>query len=358
MACPSQFQHFPDNADQFIDHPSHAKIGIHPFPDKLYVLTTLFNPVRYNSRYFNYKLFERHVESAGAILYTAEIAFGGRCFEITDAENPRHLQLRANDEQEIWLKENSLNLLTHRLPVSARYVAWVDADLNFVRHDWAQETLHLLQHYQFLQMFSRAQDLGPNYEPLSSTPSFVFGEFHDPLEVDETTGKPYSYYYGQQTKDGRWSYRHPGFAWAARRSALDLVGGLIDHTILGSGDWMMAHALFGKVEHTISQGYTDNYKRLAREWQARAERHVQRNVGYMPGTVNHYFHGAKTNRQYNKRWQLLVDCKFDPLTDLKRDTQGLYALEDNDGIEGDRFIKLRDGLRRYARLRDEDNPNI
>lgn len=343
---------------EHIDHPSHARVGIHPFPDRLHVLTTLFNPVRYNSRYFNYNLFERHVESAGAILYTVEIAFGGRKFEITTPDNPRHLQLRANDEQEIWLKENSINLLMQRLPVDAKYLAWIDADVKFVRPDWAQETLHLLQHYQFLQMFSKAQDLGPDYEPLSVTPGYVFGQFNQPEDIDPNTDKPFYYYYGGKTKDGQWSYRHPGFAWAARRSALDLVGGLIDHTILGSADWMMAHALFGDVEKTISQGYTDNYKRLTREWQARAERHIQRNVGYMPGTVNHYFHGKKSNRHYSDRWKLLVDTKFDPLTDLKRDTQGLYALEDNDGIAGDRFIKLRDGLRKYSRLRDEDNPNV
>jgi hypothetical protein len=40
------------------------------------------------------------------------------------------------------------------------------------------------------------------------------------------------------------------------------------------------------------------------------------------------------------------------MTDIKRDTQGLWQLQD-DGTE--RFISLRDGLRKYARLRNEDS---
>lgn len=328
-----------------IKHPSHAKIGITPFPDKLYVVTSLYNPLRFNKRYWNYNLFEHHVESAGAELYTAEIAFGGRPFEITDSCNPKHLQLRASDLQEVWLKENSLNLLISRLPADWKYVAWIDADLKFARPDWAQETLQLLQHYSFIQMFSHAQDLGPDYETLhQATPGFVYGHYNN-------IGLPTDSYYG-------WKYRHPGFAWAARREALDKVGGLIDHGILGSGDWMMANALFGQVSKTLTQNFTFNYKNLVKEWERRAERYIRRNVGYMPGTVLHYFHGKKANRNYNSRWELLVDAQFDPLTDLKKDSQGLYQLDDNDGLTPDRFMKLRDGLRRYGGLRDEDNPNV
>jgi hypothetical protein len=72
----------------------------------------------------------------------------------------------------------------------------------------------------------------------------------------------------------------------------------------------------------------------------------------MPGLVNHFHHGDKKARNYDNRWKLLVDTKFDPITDLKKDTQGLWQLQD-DGTE--RFIRLRDGLRKYARLRQEDS---
>lgn len=336
--------HFPDcTCIDCISHPSHARPGIHPFPDKLYVVTMLSNPLRFRNRHQNYHVFERHVQSAGAVLYTAEVAFGDRHFEITEHDNPHHLQLRSRHE--IWLKENVLNLLINRLPPEARYIAWIDADIKFVRPDWVQETLHLLQHYQFIQMFSHAQDIGPDYEPLVTTPAYVYSKLNDYNDNNDC------YPYG----GGGWKYRHPGFCWAARREALDSVGGLIDWTILGSGDWVMACALFGEVQRALNPGYSDHYKLLCNTWQERAERHIRRNVGYMPGTVLHLWHGRKKDRMYDTRWRLLVDTKFDPIIDLKRDCQGIYQLEDT-GTP--RSLQLRDGLRRYSKARNEDNMSV
>jgi hypothetical protein len=74
-------------------------------------------------------MFQRHVETSGATLYTFEVAFGGREFEITEPNNPRHLQLRASSE--LWRKENALNLMAQRLPAEAQYLAWIDADVQF-----------------------------------------------------------------------------------------------------------------------------------------------------------------------------------------------------------------------------------
>ena len=130
----------------------------------------LENPLRWRARYRNYWMFQRQIETSGAILYTCEIAFGGRDFEITEPNNPRHLQLRASSE--LWRKENALNLLGQRLPPEAKYLAWIDADVQFARPDWAQETLHLLQHYDVIQMFSHIQNIGPSYEPLTFVEAF------------------------------------------------------------------------------------------------------------------------------------------------------------------------------------------
>ena len=166
------------------------------------------------------------------------MAFGGRQFEVTQAGNPRHLQLRTSHE--IWHKENALNLLIQRLPAEAKYVAWIDADVKFSRPDWAQETLQLLQHYDVLQMFSHAQDVGPNYEPLTTTPGFLYKWVTDqpsPHEPKFMAQKPaYGYY---SVHSGQ--FWHPGFAWAAKRSALESVGMLIDHAILGAG--RLAHGV-------------------------------------------------------------------------------------------------------------------
>jgi len=122
------FEHFPEDCLEYIDHPSHHKSGIHSLHDRLYVVTVVFNPLRLRSRMWNYWTFQNMVEKAGGILYTVEVAFADREFEITESGNPRHLQLRARDNAEIWLKENALNLLIERLPSDWKYVAWIDAD--------------------------------------------------------------------------------------------------------------------------------------------------------------------------------------------------------------------------------------
>lgn len=356
MITDKGYEHFPECCIDYITDPSHCRPGIHALHDRLYVVTMVSNPLRFRSKYWNYYTFQNMVEKSGAILYTAEVAYGDREFEITDPNNPRHLQLRS--KHEVWLKENALNLVINRLPSDWKYVAWIDADVQFTRPDWIQETIQLLQHYDFLQMFSHAQDLGVNYEPLITTPGFVYGKLtEDTIPDSDHESVNDHYYYGLIMKIGEklvgWKYRHPGFCWACRRDAYDKVGGLIDWAILGSGDYIMAQALWGQVDRALNSGYTESYKRLCKIWEDRALLHIRKNIGYMPGTVNHYFHGDKKARNYDNRWKLLVDTKFDPLIDIKRDSQGLWQLVDT--LDGQRSIELRDGLRKYARLRCEDS---
>ena len=158
-----------------------------------------------------------------------------------------------------------------------------------------------------------------------------------------STRSTYGYYSVQSGK-----FWHPGFAWAAKRSALESVGMLMDHAILGSGDWHMASALVGQVHRSLSSGYSPAYIQLCRDWEERAEKHIRRNVGYLAGLVSHLFHGAKRNRSYDQRWKFLAQSVDDPNLDLKRDWQGLYQLTD-------RSMTLRDGIRQYARMRSEDS---
>lgn len=295
----------------------------------LYVVTAISNPWRYRSRYELYEKFAKSVADAGAILFTIEIAFGARPFEITDPSNPRHIQLRTDSE--IWHKENLMNLGVERLPQNWEYVAFIDADILFARQDWVTETLNLLQHYDVIQMFSVALDLDPKEEPFQKHVGFV-----------------YSYRHGLSADRKNYTQMHPGFAWAMRRTAFNDLGGLIDIAVLGSADRHMAMGYIGQIERSFNKKLHKNYKRALLLWQERAEKYIRRNIGFMPGAILHYWHGKKRNRFYNSRWNILIDNQFDPEMDLKEDWQGLWQLTD-------RNIKLRDDIRNYFASRAEDS---
>ncbi len=333
-------------------HPSQRQHHVEPVSAQLYVVTSITNPERYYSRYKLFRAFEKMVEEAGAILYTIELAFRDRHHEVTSFENPHHIQLRS--PAQMWHKENLLNIAMQRLPADAEYIAWIDADIAFARPDWVVETIHQLQHFQIVQMFSHAQDVSPNHDlgngRILSKPqqSFLCSWATGETLPDYLRGGPGGQSYGSYPAGQLW---HTGYAWAARRSAINDLGGLGDIGLLGSGDHHMAAALIGKVANTIHGKMHPNFLKYWARWQDRAEKHIKRNIGYVPGLILHYWHGSKVSRRYVDRWKILVEEKYDPELDLSYDFQGVLQLTD-------RNIRLRDRVREYFRVRDEDSVHV
>lgn len=299
----------------------------------LHVITPISNPRRFSSRYRLHGLWNRHCERHGVRLYTGEVQQGEREFAVTEDLHGRHLQLRT--KHELWHKENIVNLIVQsKLPADWKYVAWVDGDVQFVREDWAEETVHMLQHHPIVQMFTHAVDTGPNGEPLNT-----FGCFAKEHKAYCAGGKNY------------W-YPHPGFAWACTREAWDTFGGLLDICILGGADYHMAWGLVGLMERAVHEGIncTSQYFEACMAWQERALR-LNQDVGFVHGTLVHHFHGKKRDRRYKTRGQLLHDCGFNPNRDIYRDHQGLWQLRPD-------AIQLRDGIRRYLTERNEDSIDL
>ncbi len=301
--------------------------------EKLHVVACINNYVRFKRRYELFWKFKHEIEkNPDVVLYIVEIAFGKRPYMVTQKGNPRHLQLRTNDE--LWHKENSINLMVQRFPTNWKYVAWIDADIKFVNPNWAAETIHQLQHYHIVQLFQNMANLGPNEEILSTFKGFM-----------------YQYLQGKQYTTAKYEFWHPGFAWAATKDAWNRMGGLIDFAILGAGDHHMALAWVGMAEKSLPHGISDGYRKAIMQYQVRCENNIKRDVGYVSGCVLHYFHGSFKNRKYVERWKVLTDNGYNPDTDIKRDWQGLIT------FDGDK-IGLRDGIRQYFRLRHEDSIDV
>lgn len=322
----------------------------------LYVVTPIFNPVRFRSRWRLYHDFAKMVADAGAILVTVELAFGDRRHVLTEPRNPHHIQLRTKDE--LWFKENAINAAVSRLPSDWQYVAWVDADTRFVRDDWANETIHRLQHYDVVQMWSQYQDLNPAMELVGTAPGFVHTTLTLTIDLlhawiactcTQTPCECKPLYPYTKPRPGQKGYPGaPGLAWACTRDAWNTMGGLLDTCILGAGDWYMAHGLYGLInDRMVNRNNHARYRETIFRWQERALR-LRKNVGTVPGLALHYWHGPKVHRKYGTREQILIDTQFNPESHLSRDWQGLWQ------FTPDAPIALRDRVRQYFSERNED----
>ena len=351
---------------------------IQPVPGAvLDVVAVVSNPARFNSRFTLYRHFEKHMKDSGVRLTTVELQQGDRAFEITEANNPRHLQLRTYHE--LWHKENLINLGIARLPSDWEYVAWVDADLTFNRPDWAYETVHQLQHFDIVQPFSHTLNLGPKSEPIFDSHrvgekeqrkvvvSWLYAHFNQIPQNAPAFGPGHRRrhrrhhkppWLGGSVHEHAEAYEsekavgthvwHSGFAWAARRSAINTIGGLLDWAILGSADRHMAEMMTR--DPTWNANLSPGYKK-ALDLKAERFAKLNGNFGYCDGLVTHHWHGKLVNRRYLDRWKILFNHQFDPITDLYRDEQGLWQLTESKP-------QLRDDVRRYMRAREEDSIDV
>ena len=292
----------------------------------LYVIAVISNPARFARRYELFVEFcERMMLEDKVKLITVELQQGCREF-VTNST----IKLRTTDE--IWYKENLINIAASHLPSDWEYMAWIDADIEFQNKKWATETIELLQTYKVLQLFSHAIDLGPKQETLQVHSGFVYQYCNG-----EVWSLPNKY-------NKLW---HPGYAWAITRKAYDDIGGLLDFGILGAGDHHMSLSFIGLVNKTLNKNLHEHYKLLCNIFQEICEKKIKRNIGFLHGTILHHFHGCKTDRKYVDRWEILVINKYDPLRDIVKNSSGLYRLTDEKN-------KLRDDIINYFRQRNED----
>lgn len=311
-------------------HPSQRQLHVKPITDPLYVVTVIENPEMYAARYKHYHAFAKHVADSGAILYTVELATGQRHFEVTEAGNPHHIQLRSKTE--IWRKENLQNIGVSRLPHRWEYVAMYDADFLNTRADWVQATLHALQRYDAVQMFSSYSCLKSDFTVESTNNGFV-----------------YSWIKGHRLPKKYSIAGATGGGWAYRRPAWDILEGLLQTPILGSADWYMTYALAGMPDQNKSaemERCAPRYIESVNEWCERAKL-LKGNISYIENHAIHYWHGPISNRGYGWRWKILATHAFDPYADLKQELSGVLELRGNKPA-------MRDEIRGYFRSRNED----
>jgi len=276
-----------------------------PIEEKLHVIVVLSNPCLYAKRYILLKEFAQRMEleEENVILYIVELVYGDQKFLITDKKNPRHLQLRT--ECPLWHKENMVNLgVKYLLPDNYKAFAWIDADIEFDSPTWALDTLKILNgSHDIVQLFSHSVDMNASKMAMNVFNSAGFQFTKNKKHVP--TGLNYS---------------HPGYAWAITRKAYEKIGGLYQHSILGSGDHNMLLSLFNKGHCSINEDCSADYKEDILKFQQKMR---TLRLGYVPGVIRHHYHGSKKNRKYRERWQILVEHQYSPSAHLTTNEKGV-----------------------------------
>lgn len=348
----------PHHADPEFDERVHQQAM-----GRLWVVTAISNPKRYKTRYALYKKFKHHItQHLGLHLVTVEAALGDRDFQLTEDDlgdtvlqntlenGVKTIDVRVRNRSQVWLKENLWNIGARHLPRECKYVLFADADIEFLNPHIATEIVHALQEYRVIQPFETVADLGPQGQIMDVHRSFGWCYAHDWAWRPEPDGgggytsrKPANV----PRQVGFGTPWHPGYAMAMRREVLDRLP-LLETGVLGAGDHHMMACLIGRADATLPKKIHDNYKKQVLAWQRRAAQVVNRSLGFAPGTMLHHFHGAKGNRKYVQRWDVLIKHAFDPDTDVYHNSQGVLELED---------VKpgLRDDMMRYFAQRHEDD---
>lgn len=306
--------------------------------EQIFAVCVVFNPHNFKSRIRLYNEFKSYMEFSGIKLLTVEIAFEGRPFEVTSRKDKWNIQLRSNHV--LWHKERALNIGIRRLnklrPDWTK-VAFIDADVRFSNPHWVKDASDALDHYKVIQLYSQAAHLSPKNEILWHCRS-VFHDWVVKRGFHQHPSLNPRYYTGG----------HPGLAWAIRRDAFEKLGGLLDFTISGSGDLMMANALMGNVLLSTKPGLSPGFKSALEKWQKKCDKYIKGNVGFIYGVCMDYWHGKSSERNYEKRWDIMNFHQFDPVTDLVEGKNGLWEWAGNKHL-------LEQDIRLSTSKRNEDS---
>lgn len=291
-------------------------------PGELWGVTSFYNPAGYANKLEHLKLFSDRVRGQGLKLLVIELAFGGRPFEVPP-EICDAVVTRRSDSV-LWQKERLLNLGIAHLPPECDKVAWLDGDILFENDAWVEETSSRLDSFVVVQPYELACWL-PQGVTAAPPEGFVQGNREGQCMsgiasrmqvVGDAPGR-------REIPRKYEEHGHPGFAWAARRTLLE-EHGLYDRHILGNGDFVIAHAMYGDETVWKHNGLEARKvsPRLLEDivaWSGRFFTSVDSRVSYTPGRVLHLWHGARADRGYDRALSVLSDCDFDPNEDLKLD---------------------------------------
>lgn len=216
-----------------------------------------------------------------------------------------HLQIQYKHDIYLFNKENLINVGVKKLlPPQWKWMAWVDADIEFKDEFWVEKTIKLFKsgQYDVLQLFSICRYLSKDNTPQEY--------FHSSISL---------LYNSHLLKNKK--YRHPGFAWACSRKAFDKMEGLFEYAIIGGGDFIM-EACFTNRFHIIEKKFNENpeFLNYIRNFYEKVKDFT---YNFLNILIEHHYHGERKNRMYINRNEIILKNKFSPEKDMIKPFENL-----------------------------------
>jgi len=279
--------------------------------EKLYVVVPYFNHTDAAINKTNFELCLKNLRVYTNIRVIIVEGIWNKEAELQDFSNSVYKHLKFDLQSPIWVKENLINLGIQSLNNDWEYVCWLDKDIHFLNPNWDIETINKLKEYDIIQPWSRLQFLNKSYEIdmlRSNEKSSVFIQsFYQCPDKEKDKG---FLSYAKAAESGYGRSGHPGHAWAINKKFYEKIGGLFDRCIVGGADSFMVVAMdetFDIPHLAIKELYEDFFQTYVNTTRGTK-------VGYIEGTIVHYFHGEIENRNYYGRFNILnnkIDLKND-----------------------------------------------
>ena len=302
----------------------------------LWAITSYFNPMRYQRRRANYRIFR---ERLNLPLLAVELAYGAD-FELEKNDAEVLVQLRGRDV--MWQKERLLNVALGALPRSCRKVAWMDCDIIFECDDWSERVSLLLDQFALLQLFSHAYRMPRAWLPGELPPPGT--ELRRSLPFIVASGMPTVTCLETPARQCGSAY---GLAWAADRKLVE-VHGFYDSCIVGSGDRAMACAAYGCCDVAIRRLLmNEKEKQHYLAWAKPYHEAVRGRVGFLENNLFHLWHGETANLGKRARHEGFQRFHFDPIQDIAIDSNGCWHWSTDKP-------EMHEYVRKYLASRKED----
>jgi hypothetical protein len=231
-----------------------------------------------------------------------------------------------------WWKEALLNIGAQVLPPEARHVAVLDADIEFLRPDWAELSAAALEIHPVIHPWKRVLYTDEAGRDAACRASTGYGASVRSLDM--------------------WEEYHPGCAWAFRADFLRQIGGWYVSPI-SHGDTLMALACTGRLTEDSPrlQKLSPAHRADILRWGAGVADAAGGTIGHIPGDIRHWWHGHLHNRRYADLPALIHN--YDPATDLRpADHETLLPGWSASAIRDK--ATMVDGIADYFASRDED----